>query len=397
MGDTGSEAGFSVAAAGIINSGPSFMIGAPINSEAYLFTNQGSTPPTGIIPLTPGTLGVLTPGLQTKPTSTSPTVIVPQYTIFTGTPGDLLGYSETAVGSHSGSVGVNDIAIGAPGTVVNGLAGSGAVYWISSVNVFNQQTYNLPGTVGLATTTTGTTTTLGLLGAILIASANNANGNSKTVPPSVTTTPAFLGASVSGIPLFSGRIHTTDSDVVGDLIVGAPGYSLANYPLAATPASSRRLAGSAFVVEGGFVAFTGGGTSGGGGGGGGSTIANGSVGATPLGVLGPAPLGSALIPTVASLSRYDTYQPLAQTVAYAQFRPQAGWLLRMEVFSGKISQKNPNIQRHIKTLPGHNNSGVSQLNARVFTRDKYHAGKVVKVHHKVPVIPRNRQRNVYAG
>jgi hypothetical protein len=396
MGDTGSEAGFSVASAGNINSGPSFMIGAPLNSEAYLFTNQGSTPPTGIISLVPGTLGKLTPGIQTKPTSISPTVIVPQYTIFTGTPGDLLGYSETAVGSHAGSVGVNDIAIGAPGTSVNAVAGSGAVYWISSVNVFNQQTYNLPTTVGLATTTSGGTTTLGLLGAILIASSNNTKGISTTVPPSVTTTPAFLGASISGLPFFSGRSHTTDSDAVGDLIVGAPGYSLATYPLATTPSSTRRLAGSAFVVEGAFVAFTGGGTSSGVGTTTGVGPANGSVGATPLGVLGPAPLGSALIPTIASLSPYDSYQPLAQSIAYAQFLPQSGWLLRMEIFSGKISQKNPNVQRHLKTLPGHNNSGVSTLNSRVFTRDKYHPAKVVKFTHKVPVVPRDRQRNVYS-
>ncbi len=397
MGDTGSEAGFSVASAGIINSGPSFMIGAPINSEAYLFTNQGSTPPTGIISLVPGTLGKLTPGTQTRLTTTSPTVIVPQYTIFEGTPGDLFGYSETAVGSHFGTVGVNDIAIGAPGTSVNNIAGSGAVYWISSSNVFNQQTYNVPATIGVATTTTGGVTTLGLLGATLIASSNNTKGISTTVPPSVTTTPAFLGASISGLVLAANRNHTTDSDTIGDLIVGAPGYSLATYPLATTPVSTRRLAGSAFVVEGAFVAFTGGGTTSG------PTPpttvgpANGSVGAKALGVLGPAPLGSALIPTIAALSQYDSYQPLPETIAYAQFLPNSGWLLRMEIFSGKISAKNPNVQRRLKTLPGHTNSGVSTLNPRVFDRDTYHAAKVIKFTHKVTVIPRNRQHSVYAG
>ena len=67
----------------------------------------------------------------------------------------------------------------------------------------------------------------------------------------------------------------------------------------------------------------------------------------------------------------------------------------MEIFSGKISAKNPNVQRHLKTLPGHNNSGVSTLNAHVFSRDKYHPAKVLKVHHAVAVIPKSRQRNVY--
>ncbi len=130
-------------------------------------------------------------------------------------------------------------------------------------------------------------------------------------------------------------------------------------------AGNRRFTGSATVNVSG---------SNGGGGNGGAFI-----GATPLAT--PAtnfipPNGSALIPTVASLSQYDSYQPLAQSIAYAQFRPATGWLLRMEIFSGKISQKNPNVQRHGFTLPGHNNSGIHTLNDRVFTRSKYHATKV---------------------
>ena len=131
-----------------------------------------------------------------------------------------------------------------------------------------------------------------------------------------------------------------------------------------------------------------------GGGGNGGAFVGATQLATPATTFIP-PNGSALIPTVAALSQYDSYQPLAQSVAFSQFLPAQGWLLRMEVFSGRISQKNPNIQRHQNPLPGHNNSGVHTLNAHVFTRDLYHPAKQIKFTHKVPVIPRNRQRNVF--
>ncbi len=389
-GNQGYQIGYSVATAGTINSGNSFMIGAPIWDQLFLFTNQGTTAPNGFINL--DQLSAI--GTGTQPTL--PVPVIPTYTIFTGGSsgifGDLVGWSETAVGSHSGSVGVNDIAIGSPGWNF----GQGRVYWISASNTFSRQVYNLPNTVG----TTSTSTALGLFGVIVQQSVSSiANASSTTIPPAVTTTAPFLGASVSGLPLFANRNHTTDSDGIGDLIVGAPGYSLATYPLVSPyTATSRTLAGAAFVLEGAFVPFAGGGGgSSGGGGGNTGTAFVGGVGATLLGVLGPAPLGSSLIPTIASLSQYDSYQPLAQSIAYAQFRPQSGWLIRMEVFSGKLSQKSRNLQRHGFTLPGHTNSGIHTLNDRVFSRDTYHPGKVLKFTHKVPVIPRDRQHSVYAG
>ncbi len=392
-GNTGLQIGYSLAAAGNLGSGLfSFMIGAPdsggANPAVYLLTG----PPSGFIDLTQLTGGTI----GTQPLQNG-TPGVPSYSVFQGDANSLAGFSETAVGDRNGSSSVNDIAIGAPGE--NG--GEGEVYWISHNNALNNNVvYQLIG-VGQSSTTT----TTGLVGATFVAPPppNDEENPNATNPllASYTTTPAFLGASVSGIIRFVGKTgFTVDQDTIGDLIIGAPGYSLANYPVPTTGPllTSRPAAGAVFAIEGAFIPFTGSNSGGGGGGGGGGGVATAIGASTTLPPpLPPVPLGSSLIPPLAALSQYDSYVPLAQSIAYAQFRPSAGWLLRMEVFSGRISQKNPNIQRHGFTLPGHNNSGIHTLNNRVFTRSKYHATKVIKFAHKVPVVPRNRQHNVFAG
>ncbi|HEY2155995.1 MAG TPA: integrin alpha, partial [Isosphaeraceae bacterium] len=103
-GNQGFQIGYSVATAGTINGGPSFMIGAPIWDRLFLFTNQGTTAPRGFINLDQLSLN----STGTQPTTPTPTI--PVFTIFTGgamgITGDLVGWSETAVGSHTGSTGV---------------------------------------------------------------------------------------------------------------------------------------------------------------------------------------------------------------------------------------------------------------------------------------------------
>ena len=312
------------------------MIGDPAASTVYLLTGA----PSGVIDLSQ----YLTPTSGTTTTTTLPSGVIQNGTVteslfvFDDTidADALAGFSEAAVGSHTGSASINDIAIGAPGT----LSGQGAVYLISSSNTFsNRSTFELQN-VGLSTTG-------GLNGVKIVAPPNDqASASNTTVPPAVTTTPAFLGASVSGLLRITGQTgYTTDQDVIGDLIIGAPGYSLATYPLTTPPASTRTLAGAAFALEGGLL-----------------TVyrrqhahrhghrdrdrdrehrlrrrhdARSPPGEPPARVVADPDRRLALgVRQLPADPRVDRLR---------QFRPKPGWLLRMEIFSGKISQKNPAV------------------------------------------------------
>jgi hypothetical protein len=139
--------------------------------------------------------------------------------------GDQVGYSLTAVGRINSDL-LNEIAIGAPGFN----AGFGAVYLIPG-------SPNLSGVFSLGNVTSAT------IGGNLITVPSGANGS---------IGPAALGSSVSGRLTIPGQTRTLDADSLGDLIIGAPGYSLAT-PGSNPPSSSRNAAGAVFGLEGTFL------------------------------------------------------------------------------------------------------------------------------------------------
>jgi len=223
---SGDLLGYSVASAGDFN-GDGFgdiLLGAPTanSGTGAAFLVQGAAISAQI--------------LGNVPLNTIPTAV--KVVTFNGqTAGDLVGFSLTAVGDINGD-GLNEIALGAPGFNT----GYGAVYLIPGSR-------NLSGVFGLGTAT----------GAAL-------NANVITVPSgaSGSVAPAFLGASVSGRITQAGQANTIDGDLLGDLIVGAPGYSLAAVG-SNPPTTSRNAAGAVFALEGRFLqlgaAGTGNGTS----------------------------------------------------------------------------------------------------------------------------------------
>lgn len=127
-------------------------------------------------------------------------------------PGALTGFSSTATAQINDDA-FNEIAIGAPG--ING--GSGQVYLIpGNPELFGPQ--NLAAAESLP-----------IQGLIISNSFPGTN---------------FLGASVSGNLFLNGSGRTVDNDSVGDLIIGAPGFSLN---------SSRNAAGVVYALEGAFL------------------------------------------------------------------------------------------------------------------------------------------------
>ena len=141
------------------------------------------------------------------------TTAIPSVTFNGAVPGDLTGFSTTATGLINNDL-INEIAIGAPG--VNG--GVGQVYLIpGNPDLLGPQ--NLAAVEGSI-----------IQGLIISSSA----------PPGAN----LLGASVSGrIPL-SGQNRTVDNDILGDLIIGAPGLTLT---------TGRGVAGGAYALEGTFL------------------------------------------------------------------------------------------------------------------------------------------------
>ena len=555
----GEMAGFSLAPAGNFDGATTsasqpigdLLIGAPRQSlapaRAYLVygaTNLASfaTTTSNFTSISLGRIG-----------STTTTGNVPGV-IFTGNAaGDLTGFSVASAGDFNGD-GLSDILIGAP--AANN--GNGAAYLIEGVANANQLTGTvsllaIPSTVPSVTfngaqvggLTGWSLTALGrinsdTLNEIAIGSPgfNNGNGTVYVIPGNAdlsgvvslataestpifatqinvtnSVNPGYLGASVSGRLATTTQNRTTDNDTLGDLIIGAPGFSLQSAG-SNPPTTSRDAAGGVFAVEGAFlplqtpvstaittvisvgsptapnainattptslpiyvysnaaagfapatqidpttivvngvayptatvtadpvdensdgipdaivtidprsnlnlasgtVSFTVTGrtltsagnrrftgttsvtVTGGGGGGGGVVLTQGTqpIGAG-LGTTFIPPIGERLVPSLSTLSRNYSYQPIALNAALAQFRPSGGFLLRSLVYSGKLKASDPNIQRHGQSRFNDQGSGVTTLGRHVFTRSVYHPGKPLKFTHKVPVIPRGRQTDVY--
>ena len=142
--------------------------------------------------------------------------------IVTGTAaGDAAGSSVSAAAAvRSGQP--NGILVGSPGY----LSDRGAAYY-------------LPGHGGL------------WVGTFSLSQAEDANTlaglqMTATTPGfSVTTNAPRFGASVSGRLLSSGQTRTADGDLLGDFVVGAPGFTIIN---------SANLAGAGMIVEGARIA-----------------------------------------------------------------------------------------------------------------------------------------------
>jgi hypothetical protein len=213
----GDQLGYSIANAGVYSntSYNDVLIGAPTANSgtgaAYLvFGSPVASRPLGDIPLNaiPSTSVVAT--------------------LRGASQGDLVGYSVAGVGKINND-NLTEIAVGAPG--FNG--GYGAVYLIpgSSAVATSSSIYPLANVTGPAL-----------------------NGNQITVASGSTGSvlPAFLGASVAGRFTAPGQSNTTDGDLIGDLIVGAPGFSLTSLG-SNPPSTSRNAAGAAFALEGVFL------------------------------------------------------------------------------------------------------------------------------------------------
>ncbi len=460
-GSSGNRLGYAVSSAGDFNADgvQDVLIGAPSQSTtspgyASLVYGRASNSTNGRIN------GVFSLGL-------SPSLSIP-FTNFVGEfAGDLAGYSVTPMNDANGD-GVNEIAIGAPG--FNGL--SGAAYVIPG-------NLDLLGVQSLATT------------------YNNPAVGGSRLTVSDSSTPAFLGGSVSGhLNVNPTQINTIDADLLGDLVIGAPGYT------PSYAANNRNLAGTGYAALGArlqltvpnnvyqppigvgsptapfsinatspdaldiyvfsipaagttpafapvtdvnpativvngvafpnpsnfgsvgdlnndgindlrftisraplnltsgttvtfsvtgrttggrfFVGQTPVSISGGGGGGGGTVVGVGTVaapGAVPVVQFIP-PFGEALVPKASSLEALSGYKVITVNQAMAQFRPQGGFKKRILQYNnpGKFTKKT---------------RGTLTLDAHVFTRGKYHAGKTVTYTHKQAVVPRSRQKESY--
>ena len=132
-------------------------------------------------------------------------------------PGALAGYSVAAVGRINLTQAPNPILIGSPGFAGN----TGAAYLI-------------PGSVS---------TPVGVF-SLATASAQPVAATVLTLTTPGGPSAPFFGASVSGRLTQPGQTATADGDLIGDFIIGAPGY-------AAT--AVRGLAGGAFILEGALV------------------------------------------------------------------------------------------------------------------------------------------------
>jgi hypothetical protein len=216
---TGSNTGFSVAAAGDFNADgfADLMIGSPGNAVPTLagqvtliYGQAQTTGSSGIF----GTINLSAPpsGIESV-TFDGPSL------------GSLTGFSESSLGrlSTATSAPTDNLLIGAPGT--NG--GQGAVFLIP----------------GDATTLLGTFTL--------------SDGTQPVAATEITitnqTAPSFLGASVSGGSVLPGQATTIDNSGVAGMILGAPGYNVSGVTTAGgtTPGTvNRTLAGGAFILQG---------------------------------------------------------------------------------------------------------------------------------------------------
>lgn len=214
-GSANNRLGYSVSSAGDFNADgvQDVLLGAP---------SQGSNTP-GYASLIYGRSGTSTAGRINGvfPLAASPSLSIP-FTNFIGeSTGDLAGYSVTAMNDANGD-GVNEIAIGAPG--FNGLTGAA---------------YVIPGN-------------LDLLGVQNLSNTyNNPGVGGSRLTVSDSSTVAFLGGSLSGrLNVNPTQNNTVDADLLGDLIIGAPGYT-PNYA-----STNRTNAGTAYAALGARLGLT---------------------------------------------------------------------------------------------------------------------------------------------
>ncbi|ODT98249.1 MAG: hypothetical protein ABS79_06235, partial [Planctomycetes bacterium SCN 63-9] len=207
---SGDQAGFAVSTAGDFNADglADILVGSPgfnTNAGRATLIYGRSARYSGAFPLAslPSTVSSVTFTGTTSSSSSSP--------------GDLVGYSLSAVGKiNSGQP--NLILVGSPG--FNN--GAGAAYL-------------LPGNTSLTGTYALSTAESAPLSGIQFTASS---------PVSATSSPTFFGSSVSGRLTTSSQTVTADRDLLGDFIIGAAGYSAT---------STRILDGGAFIVEGGFL------------------------------------------------------------------------------------------------------------------------------------------------
>jgi len=104
----------------------------------------------------------------------------------------------------------------------------------------------------------------------------------------------------------------------------------------------------------------------------------------PVGTITP----SRFVPLVA-LSRFN-YKAIPLRVAVAQFQPASGFKQRIDQYFFPKKHEHQFGSKYQNA--GH---GISTLGRGVFTRGKFKPGKTIKFTHKVPVVPVNRQTEVY--
>jgi hypothetical protein len=359
----GSTTGWAVAPAGDFNGDgfADFLIGSPgfATNEGEATLIYGGT--TGSAQIT-GAVSLATP----------PTF---SYTLTGVNPGDLAGFALTQVGDIN-SDRINEIAIGAPGFNNGGATTDGAAYLIFGSSV----------TTGTATppvpALSGTASVGALAGTIIF---------------TITTTggidPEFFGASLSSRLTQIGQTTTADGDAFGDLIIGAPGYSVNN----TSNPTALRLAGGVFIVEGGLI----------------RSLAPPPSPPPPIpptppppplaavtGALSSVPATNTLlppqfgpdryVPPVSALSQYGSYQPIPLGVAYNQYLPAKGFRARIKQFFSPTKHEHQFGSKYED-----NGRGVSTLGRAVFTRGKFKPGKTITFTHPDHVIPTTRQHETY--
>ncbi|MFO0956671.1 MAG: integrin alpha [Isosphaeraceae bacterium] len=135
--------------------------------------------------------------------------------------GNLLGYALTPTGDINGD-GLNEIAIGAPGTSSN----SGAVFLVPGNPTLPSGAYTLNAAVNPVAP---------VFALPIITTQGSSN-------------PLFLGGSLGArVWPVSAPPNFVDGDTLGDFLIGAPGFSTSS---TTTP---RQLAGTAFLLEGAFL------------------------------------------------------------------------------------------------------------------------------------------------